>query len=104
MELAIICYPGRDGRFRDDYAPDWDTLAEDATAAVAVASTIRPYILFGHSMGGWMAFDVTTRLAMRGIPLPESLAVSSANAPSRGLTACDMFPTNTAQTKSYSPG
>jgi surfactin synthase thioesterase subunit len=43
-------------------------------------------------MGGWMAFDVATRIQRRGGPLPEALVVSSANAPSRGLTARDMFP------------
>jgi surfactin synthase thioesterase subunit len=91
-ELVTICYPGRDGRFLDDYAEDWNALAEDATAAVAAAAALRPYVLFGHSMGGWMAFDVAARLDRRGGPLPEALVVSSANAPSRGLTPRDMFP------------
>jgi surfactin synthase thioesterase subunit len=92
VELATICYPGRDGRFLDDYAENWDALAEDAAAAVAVAAELRPYVLFGHSMGGWMAFDVASRLERQGGPLPAALVVSSANAPSRGLTPRDMFP------------
>jgi surfactin synthase thioesterase subunit len=92
VELITICYPGRDGRFIEDFAQNWDELAEDATAAVAVAAQLRPYVLFGHSMGGWMAFDVSSRLRHQGAPLPEALVVSSANAPSRGLTARDMFP------------
>ncbi|WP_328615439.1 alpha/beta fold hydrolase [Amycolatopsis sp. NBC_00355] len=92
VELVTICYPGRDGRFLDDFAPDWDALAEDATDAVTAAAAPRPYLLFGHSMGGWMAFDVADRLQRRGGPLPETLIVSSANAPSRGLTPRDMFP------------
>ncbi|MEC3978307.1 thioesterase II family protein [Amycolatopsis sp. H20-H5] len=92
VELATICYPGRDGRFLDDYAEDWDALAEDATSAVLAAATVRPYVLFGHSMGGWMAFDVANRLEQRDGRLPEALVVSSANAPSRGLTPRDIFP------------
>jgi surfactin synthase thioesterase subunit len=92
MELVTICYPGRDGRFLDEFATDWETLAEDATAAVTAAATLRPYVLFGHSMGGWMAFDVVSRLGQRDGPLPDALVVSSANAPSRGLTPRDMFP------------
>jgi surfactin synthase thioesterase subunit len=92
VELATICYPGRDGRFLDPYAEDWDALAEDAVAAVTAAASLRPYVLFGHSMGGWMAADVTARLERRGGPAPEALVVSSANAPSRGLTPRDMFP------------
>lgn len=90
-ELAAICYPGRDGRFTEDFARNWDELAEDAVAAVESAADL-PYVLFGHSMGGWMAFDVASRICERGGPAPLALVVSSANAPSRGLTPQDMFP------------
>jgi surfactin synthase thioesterase subunit len=76
----------------DDYAPDWNALAADATVAVTSAARLRPYVLFGHSMGGWMAFDVAARLARDAGPQPEAVVVSSANAPSRGLTPRDMFP------------
>jgi surfactin synthase thioesterase subunit len=92
-ELALICYPGREGRFGEEFAVTWDQLAEDVTGAVARASN-RPYSLFGHSMGGWMAFDVATRLADRGGPLPVQLIVSSCNAANRGLTDRDRFPRN----------
>jgi surfactin synthase thioesterase subunit len=51
-----------------------------------------PYVLFGHSMGAWMAFDVTARVEQAGSRPPEVLVVSSANAPSGGVTARDMFP------------
>ena len=90
-ELAAVCYPGREGRFTEDFARDWDELAEDAVAAVESAVD-RPYVLFGHSMGGWMAFDVASRIGERGGPAPAARVVSSANAPNRGLTPQDMFP------------
>src|SRR5580658_8262300 len=90
-ELAAICYPGREGRFAEDFARDWDELAQDTVAAVQSAAD-RPYTLFGHSMGGWMAFDVASRIGERAGPGPEALVVSSANPPSRGLTPQDMFP------------
>ena len=91
VELAAVCYPGREGRFAEDFARDWDELAEDAVRAVLGAAET-PYVLFGHSMGGWMAFDVASRIAEAGGRSPEALVVSSANAPSRGLTPQDMFP------------
>jgi surfactin synthase thioesterase subunit len=90
-ELAAVCYPGREGRFIEEFARDWDELAWDAVAAVESAAD-RPYVLFGHSMGGWMAFDVAARIGERGGPAPAALVVSSANAPNRGLTPQDMFP------------
>ncbi|MEU1671063.1 alpha/beta fold hydrolase [Streptomyces roseifaciens] len=90
--LAAVCYPGREGRFLEDCATHWDELAEDATATVLSAAADRPYVLFGHSMGGWMAFEVATRIERGGGRAPETLVVSSCNAPDRGLTPRDMFP------------
>ncbi|OKI92983.1 thioesterase II family protein [Kitasatospora sp. CB01950] len=91
VDLAAVCYPGREGRFLEDFAQNWDELADDTTEAV-LSTADGPYVLFGHSMGGWMAFDVAARIERRGGPAPEALVVSSANAPSRGLTIQDMFP------------
>ncbi|MFE5406414.1 thioesterase II family protein [Streptomyces sp. NPDC056580] len=92
VDLALVCYPGRDGRFMEDFATTWDELAEDATRTVVSAVGDHPYVLFGHSMGGWMAFDVATRLEARNSSVPDALVVSSCNAPARGLTPRDMFP------------
>ncbi|QUQ67507.1 thioesterase II family protein [Kutzneria sp. CA-103260] len=92
VDLALICYPGRDGRFREKFATTWDELAEDATRAVVSAVSDQPYVLFGHSMGGWMAFEVASRLEAQGRSVPDALVVSSCNAPARGLTPRDMFP------------
>ncbi|MFJ2766648.1 thioesterase II family protein [Streptomyces sp. NPDC087300] len=91
-ELALVCYPGREGRFAEEFATSWDELAADATESVVRAAGGLPYTLFGHSMGGWMAFDVAARLEARGGHAPERLIVSSCNAPDRGVTERDRFP------------
>lgn len=90
-DLATICYPGRDGRYLEEYARDWDALAEDVLAALATL-TERPYVLFGHSLGGLLALDVTVRLLERDVPAPRSLVLSAVGAPRPGLPAKDMFP------------
>ncbi|MDT4989551.1 MAG: hypothetical protein QOI74_3645 [Micromonosporaceae bacterium] len=91
-ELALVCYPGRDGRFAEPYAVSWQELAADAAAAVRSAAD-RPYVLFGHSMGGWMAFDVATRIEGSGGRPPQALVVSSCNAPVQGgVPPRDRFP------------
>lgn len=91
VELAAVCYPGREGRFMEDFPGDWEELVEDVIAAVVSASDL-PYVLFGHSMGSWVAFDVASRLEERGHRGPEALALSSANAPSAGLNVEEVIP------------
>jgi surfactin synthase thioesterase subunit len=90
-ELAVVCYPGREGRFAERFATSWEELATDATRAVCTAAD-RPYALFGHSMGGWMAFEVATRMERGAGPPPQELVISSCNAPNRGVTQRDAFP------------
>ncbi|MFI5542377.1 thioesterase II family protein [Streptomyces sp. NPDC051815] len=89
--LVAVCYPGREGRFAEEYARTWDELAADAAAGVASVAGEGPYVLFGHSMGGWMAFEVAVRLAAAGAPAPRALVVSACNAPDRGVTERDRF-------------
>ncbi|AXX31943.1 putative thioesterase [Actinosynnema pretiosum subsp. pretiosum] len=91
-DLALVCYPGREGRYSEQFARDWGELAVDATSAVLSAAD-RPYVLFGHSMGGWMAFHVAARIEQAGGPTPEAVVVSSCNPPRPdGVSASDMVP------------
>jgi surfactin synthase thioesterase subunit len=69
----------------------WAELASDA-AELVLAAADRPYDVFGHSMGGWMAFDVTVRIERAGARAPDRLISSSCNAPYRGVTEQDRFP------------
>ncbi|MFE1251020.1 thioesterase II family protein [Streptomyces sp. NPDC058735] len=91
-DLVVVCYPGREGRFAEDFARDWDELATDVTRSLREAD-LGPYVLFGHSMSGWMAFDVAARLDGDEAVRPRALALSSCNAPDRGLTAGELLPT-----------
>ncbi|MQS15791.1 thioesterase [Streptomyces kaniharaensis] len=91
VDLVAICYPGREGRFAEECAQTWSELAADTAQGVASVAAQGPYVLFGHSMGGWMAFDVTARLAAAGAPAPQALVVSACNAPDRGVTDRDRF-------------
>jgi surfactin synthase thioesterase subunit len=91
-DLAAVCYPGREGRFGEEFAQDWDELAEDVVGAL-IAYADRPYVLFGHSLGGLLAFDVAVRLERRGAALPSSLVISSAAAPRPGQSPQEMWPT-----------
>ncbi|MFD4020180.1 thioesterase II family protein [Streptomyces sindenensis] len=82
VELALYCYPGREGRFTVPFAADWEELMRDALAAVRSLGE-RPYLLAGHSMGAWVAFDLARRLERsdEGDRPPSALIVSAAVSP-----------------------
>jgi surfactin synthase thioesterase subunit len=82
VELVLYCYPGREGRFSVPFARDWAELLTDAMTAVR-GLTDRRYLLAGHSMGAWMAFEVAARLEQSFLPDPEAVVVSAADAPTR---------------------
>lgn len=82
VELALVCYPGREGRFTEPFAPSWEALASDVLTALRGVED-RPYTLFGHSMGAWLAFDVAVRLAQARRRLPSAVVASANDAPSR---------------------
>ncbi|MFI6641765.1 thioesterase II family protein [Streptomyces sp. NPDC050504] len=83
VELALYCYPGREARFTVPFARDWEELLGDAVAAVRTVAA-RPYVLFGHSMGAWVAFDLARRVEGAGAFAPPlALVASAAEAPSR---------------------
>lgn len=76
IELLPVHLPGRERRIADD--PDF-TIAEVADAIAERAD--RPYGIYGHSMGGRLAFEVIRHLRREGKALPVLLAVGGTRAP-----------------------
>ncbi|MFD9895047.1 thioesterase II family protein [Amycolatopsis sp. NPDC059027] len=81
VELRVVQYPGREERINDPCVDDMAELADRITAAVLPLAT-RPLVLFGHSMGAAVAYEVALRLEERRRP-PERLLVSAHPAPHR---------------------
>ena len=64
--------------------PKGQSMRQLVTALVdALAETLRekPFVVFGHSLGAWMAYEVCVELAQRRGPQPVGLVVSGARAP-----------------------
>ena len=80
IELALVRYPGREGRFNTPFAKNWNDLMSDVMAAV-LPLTSRDYVLFGHSFGARVAFDAAVRIAASGISPPRAVVVSGSRAP-----------------------
>jgi surfactin synthase thioesterase subunit len=78
-EVCPIHLPGREARFREPAIDDVDVLLAGLLEALA-PHLDRPFALFGHSMGGLIAFELADRLRARGI-VPAWFFASGARPP-----------------------
>jgi len=79
VELCIPCLPGRDARQDEPPATDMVVLATELAEGLRPL-TDRPYALFGHSMGAFIAFDLAQALAAAGAA-PSLLFASAQRGP-----------------------
>lgn len=86
IETRAFLAPGRLGRFDEAPHTRLDRLVDEA-AAGAMPLLDRPWVLFGHSMGAIVAFELARRLRKMGARGPEHLFVSGHRAPHLPLAA-----------------
>ncbi|GAA4680898.1 alpha/beta fold hydrolase [Pseudonocardia yuanmonensis] len=60
VELVTVQYPGREDRIREE--PWTDAVAMAGTLAGLLAADPRPLVLFGHNLGGTLAYEAARRL------------------------------------------
>lgn len=77
FQVVPVCLPGREHRI--DENPVFT--AADVSAAMTERAGDQPYAVFGHSMGGRLAFESTRITQARGGPLPGLVVVSAARPP-----------------------
>src|SRR5947207_2161455 len=82
VELLSVCYPGRQDRFAEPFAPSVDALAAGVADAL-VPLTGGPFALFGHSMGAMVAYEVAVRLEQAHGIVPRHLFLSGRRTPDR---------------------
>lgn len=81
-EVLAVQYPGRQERRTEKAVNSVHRLADDV-AAVLAEGPDRPTVLFGHSMGATLAFEVAFRLEREFDRPPVHLVVSGRRAPDR---------------------
>jgi medium-chain acyl-[acyl-carrier-protein] hydrolase len=82
VELLVAQLPAREARLAEAAVPEIGALADALAGALAGALerlAPRPMVLFGHSMGALLAYEVAHRLA--GWPAPLALMVAGREAP-----------------------
>lgn len=83
IELLPVQLPGRGRRAAEPAFDDLGPLLAALVGGLAPVLTAGepPFALFGHSMGGIVAFELARELRRRGLPLPQHLCVSGRPAP-----------------------
>jgi surfactin synthase thioesterase subunit len=72
--------PGHATRFREPLVTDMAALVEELADVVRALPDL-PLVLFGHSLGAFIAFDLAQRLAELGLEQPRWLVASAALPP-----------------------
>ncbi|MBL1082484.1 thioesterase [Streptomyces actinomycinicus] len=81
VDVLAVQYPGRQDRRGEPCAASIGELAEQVTS-VLLPWTDRPLLLFGHSMGATLGFEVARRLQRDHGVVPRALFASARRAPS----------------------
>ena len=80
IETHFVALPGRERRFPETPVTRAAHIVAPVTTAIASFDP-RPFVLFGHSMGSVLAFEVARELRRSGRGSPAALVVSGRCAP-----------------------
>jgi medium-chain acyl-[acyl-carrier-protein] hydrolase len=80
IEAWITHYPGRGSRFNEPPIRRIDILVERLYQAIRPFLN-KPFVFFGYSLGGLIAFELTRILQQNDLPQPIILFVSACSAP-----------------------
>lgn len=85
IELIPVQLPGRESRLGEPAMTSMAALVPVLADALGDFlhgdRDARPYVLYGHSMGAFVAFELALEFRRRRLPLPAQLLVTGARAP-----------------------
>ncbi len=79
--VVPVDLPGHGRRVREPLCGSLDALAELLVTELSEEMGSGSYAIFGHSLGGLLAFQMGHELARRRLPLPVRLFISAARSP-----------------------
>jgi medium-chain acyl-[acyl-carrier-protein] hydrolase len=80
IEVCGVQLPGRESRWKEPLIASIGTMIEALVPALQPWLDVPP-LLYGHSMGSLLAFELARELRRRGLPQPRNLFVSGRRAP-----------------------
>jgi surfactin synthase thioesterase subunit len=81
VKLITYDYPGRGQRLNEKLVKEIDELVEDMYHQIE-PELYAPYLIYGHSMGGLVAYKLVILIRSKGHRLPETVFITGCNAPS----------------------
>lgn len=93
ISVCPVTLPGREFRMGEEPETDLARLVELLTPEVAKLSG-KPYVIFGHSLGALIGFELVHRLAELGAHLPKKLMVAACGAPGGSQRAAGSRPSS----------
>lgn len=80
-EILPIELPGRNSRMMEDKPESMEDTVSAMVSGLASSGVLeKSYILVGHSLGAWMAYEAARIVCARKLPKPKALVVSGARA------------------------
>lgn len=83
IECVSVQYPGRGHRFREQPPTSISDLVREIAARMAEIED-KPFALYGHSLGGLVAFELARSLRRMGARDPEHLFIGASRPPHLG--------------------
>ena len=80
LQLCAVQLPGRENRLNERPADSTIRLVPELLGGIRPYLD-RPFVMFGHSMGALVAFELTRELRRLGLPQPRHLFLSAHRAP-----------------------
>lgn len=81
IELVLIDYPGHGVKSRLNLSHDFPDLIDSVYNNIENLISDCNYVLFGHSMGAWVAYDLYRKIKNSKKPLPKAIIFSGRNSP-----------------------
>lgn len=81
LKIVPLEYPGRGGRMNESLETNIDRLVDDAYRQVKYISGLTEYAIYGHSMGGLVAWLLARKIVENGCRKPMHIFISGTIGP-----------------------